>query len=245
MIISHTYKFIFIKNRKVGSTSVEQALQPICGLNDVLTPDHLHNSEHDVLMPMARNYEGRFFPLREILQSRRPIDAARVLRDATLRPRFYNHIRASSVKARVSPEIWNTYYKFCFERNPWDKMVSFYYWFGRSKKLPEFNQFVQNHKQYGSLDQVIPSDWGRYTLHNQIIIDEVFDFADLAGGLQTALSNAGVPTGIISQIKLGNEKSNLRKKVSHDFESETNRIIGDAFAFEIAAFPFCSPHVEG
>ena len=98
MIISHKHRFIFIKNRKVGSTSVEQALQPICGPDDVLTPDHLHDTEEDVLLPLARNYQGRFNPAREISQCRRPIDAARVLRDAAKRPRFYNHMRASSVK---------------------------------------------------------------------------------------------------------------------------------------------------
>lgn len=239
MIISHEHRFIFIKNRKVGSTSVEQALQAICGPDDVLTPDHLHDTEEDVLKPLARNYQGRFNPARELAQCRRPFDAARVLRDAVQRPRFYNHMRASSVKARVPGKVWLGYYTFCFERNPWDKSVSFYYWFGRSKNLPEFNSFIQNHRQYGTADQALPSDWVRYTLDDRIIVDDVFDYADLEGGLKTALSRAGVRPEVIARVTLGREKSTLRRREPTVFAPETDTIIRHAFAREIATFPFC------
>jgi hypothetical protein len=38
MILSHRWRFIFIKGRKVAGTSVEMALSTICGTNDVVTP---------------------------------------------------------------------------------------------------------------------------------------------------------------------------------------------------------------
>ena len=38
MIISHDYKFIFLKNRKTAGTSIEIALSKFCGPNDVITP---------------------------------------------------------------------------------------------------------------------------------------------------------------------------------------------------------------
>jgi hypothetical protein len=38
MILSHKWRFIFIKGLKVGGTSVEMALSPACGPDDVVTP---------------------------------------------------------------------------------------------------------------------------------------------------------------------------------------------------------------
>jgi hypothetical protein len=241
MIISHRYKFIFIKNRKVGSTSTERALHAICGPEDVLTPDHLHSGEEDVLAPLARNYGGRFNPLRELTASRRPLEAARVLRDAALRPRFYNHMRASSVRARIPRGMWDSYYKFCFERNPWDKVISYYYWVGRSRQLPDFDTFLREGRgQWRTADQTLPSDWTRYTLHDRVIVDDVFDYADLAGGVDTALARAGVPEEVRRQVQLSREKGSLRKRTPPAFSQEADAVIRRAFAREIETFDFCS-----
>jgi len=31
---------------------------------------------------------------------------------------------AFEIKNRVPAEVWNSYFKFCVERNPWDKVLS-------------------------------------------------------------------------------------------------------------------------
>ena len=36
---------------------------------------------------------------------------------------YYNHIDAFSIRESIGPDIWDKYYKFCIERNPWDKTL--------------------------------------------------------------------------------------------------------------------------
>lgn len=243
MIISHKHKFIFIKNRKVAGTSVEKALATICCPEDVLTLDHLHTSEHDALADTARNYDGRFNPIPEILSDLRPMSVARAVRDWKDRPVYYNHMRANAVRGRIGRDVWDSYYKFCFERNPWDKTVSFYFWYNRSRSAKvSFDAFVtQKQGLLTTTDQILPTDWDRYTAGNQVIVDDVYRFEDLKGGLETALDKAGVAGSVIDGLALPKLKSNLRKPVEIGDPAACDSRIGDVFGREIALMGYERP----
>lgn len=243
MIISHRHKFIFIKTRKTAGTSVEKALSEICGPEDVLTPDHLHSGEHDELMPDARNWEGRFNPLREIGSARSALDVARIARDFAKRPKFYNHMRASSVRARISPRQWNSYFKFCFDRNPWQKMVSFYFWNyrGRQDDAPEFRDYILDSSGH-TVDQHYATDWDRYAVGDRIIVDRVCRFEDLERELRSALKQAGVPDQEVEAIALPRLKSELRPPSDPvHYDAETAAKVAEIFRREIGAFGHAIP----
>lgn len=241
MIISHKHKFIFIKTRKTAGTSIEKALLSICGPDDVITLDHLHQGEEDVFKDDARNYTGKWIPLRELMASRTLLDTMRIGRDWIQRPKFYNHITACSVKNRIDSNIWSSYYKFCFERNPWDKCISFYYWQGRAGRddLGSFKNYLLNSKGRGTLDQSLPKDWRRYTYNNKLIVDDVYDFSDLSGGLCDALKKSKF-SGDVSELVLPKLKGNLRKK-DFIYDNEMDQFIQDSFSEEINLFSYTCP----
>ena len=60
MIISHKYKFIFIKTLKTAGTSLEVYLSSICGEKDIFTPIFPKIKEHQ-----SRNFRPFFNPFRE------------------------------------------------------------------------------------------------------------------------------------------------------------------------------------
>ncbi len=120
MIISHKYKFIFIKTRKTAGTSIEVFLAKQCGMEDVVTPIYPPVSGHT-----PRNFKGYFNPIGELIETNFKTFKG-TLYDWKNKRKFFNHMPAYVVKNRVSPDIWQNYFKFCVERNPWDKTVSHY-----------------------------------------------------------------------------------------------------------------------
>ena len=80
---------------------------------------------------------------------------------------------------------WEQYFTWCVERNPWDKMVSWWWWH-QSRNLERvrdksFKQWVMG-PQPSQLD-----DWCRYadTLTNEVQVDRVVRFEDLPSALST------------------------------------------------------------
>ncbi|MEM8729295.1 MAG: sulfotransferase family 2 domain-containing protein [Pseudomonadota bacterium] len=245
MIVSHKHKFIFVKNRKVGGTSMEVALAKICGPDDILSsdvPERGRVGRNDVLAAHARNYEGGFNVFGEMKLDMRPGSVARVLRDRLQRHRYYSHMRAASIKARIGAQVWDSYYTFCFERNPWDKMISFYYWYNRLNQDPvDINTFICGKMAGRTVDQKYPTDWDRYTLQDRIITDDVFDFSDLSGNLATALGRAGVAPEIIASLELPRAKTHTRAKEPEKLTKASDAVVRKVFANEIRQFGYTPP----
>lgn len=140
MIISHKHKFIFIKNQKTAGTSHEIALSKICGPDDIITPISPEDEE-------IRKSSG-FREAQNYLQGGNTNLYTVKSHEGIAIMNFYNHIPAVAVKAGlINEHIWNDYYKFSFERNPFDKVISWYYFEYRDQdSLPPIKEFISSLK---------------------------------------------------------------------------------------------------
>ncbi|PYJ25070.1 MAG: hypothetical protein DME91_05810 [Verrucomicrobia bacterium] len=223
MILSHKYKFIFIKTAKTAGTSIEVFLSRHCGPEDILTPITPAIEGHQ-----PRNYEGFINPIPELLE--RPGKFFSALRDSIIsREKFYRHMPASEVRKRVPAEVWNSYFKFCVERNPWDKVLSHYHMHAAREDGPL------------SLDEYLargrfPINYFRYTDRTgiKVIVDRIVRYENLMAELGEVFSQLNIPFDGTLGVAAKSEYRTDRGPYRQVFNDEQRRIVEKAFAKEIA-----------
>lgn len=170
MIISHEHQFIFIKTEKTAGTSVEIALSGICGPRDIITPinpvDEMYRKELGYPGP-----QNHILSLKQYKQLSK-FDLALALYKRK-RIAFYNHIPAREIKNLVSEDVWNNYYKFTIERNPYDKAISMYYWVSTQEKFDSLSDFLLQGKAAAC------RGFELYTIGGIPAVDKIYQFEDM------------------------------------------------------------------
>ncbi|HEX4697662.1 MAG TPA: hypothetical protein VH254_08315 [Candidatus Udaeobacter sp.] len=223
MILSHEHKFIFIKTAKTAGTSIEVFLSSQCGPHDIVTPITPPVEGHH-----PRNYEGFINPIPEILDRPGKIFSA-LRRSFISRQKFYNHMPAGEVKQRIPADAWNGYFKFCVERNPWDKVLSHYHMHaareGGSLSLDEYLARGR-----------LPVNCFRYTDRSgrKIIVDRIIRYENLLSELNEVFAQLNIPFDGTLGVMAKSEHRTDRRPYQEVFTDEQRKIIEKAFAEEIA-----------
>ena len=231
MIISHSHRFIFIKSFKTAGTSVEAALSNYCSGNDIVTPlnDYRHNrDENGEFIHKAMNAE-------EFIQLNLP---------------NLQHADALTIKGKVSPEVWDNYFKFSITRNPWDMAVSNFFWERRRdpalkpKKrffhylgLP-FNELLQLRKLFS--EDVKRAKWPNndsfYIIDGQCCVDFVIRYERLYEDFNEVCKKAGLPHITLPRLKAGIRQK--RYHYSNFYDDESKSIISEHFKNDIRLFGY-------
>jgi len=228
MIISHKYKYIFIRTKKTAGTSLEIALSKFCGPKDVITTIHPADEEkrQQLRYPGPQNYKANRSVVCKILERLKLVRRIQV-RD------FKEHRTAKQIRSNVSPEVWNSYFKFCIERNPYDKAISRYFWkTKKSDPRPPITQFLAE-----STPETL-SNWQIYSIDNEIAVDLIIRYETLNHDIAQLVEKLKLP----GKLYLPKAKVDTRKDRRHYSQvlSEADRVrIEEVCANEISELGYC------
>lgn len=168
MIISHKHKFIFLHCRKTAGSSVKAYLNKHLGYNDLqigawketLKNGGMFNIRFfkDIISPGSllniEVYKSIYFGIKggktieNILSNiQKKIYSAHFS--------YPDHATAREVKSFLEKE-WNSYFKFCFVRNPFEKVVSDYIYTTRNGRGDvSFHNFVKMIKKRNEKKSIV------------------------------------------------------------------------------------------
>lgn len=221
MLVSYKYKFIFFKTIKTASSSLFSFFTPYC-------------------IPDATNFDYNELDNKYIGFYKTGIVGDPECKNST-QLRHVTCSRAKKIVNKIDEKIWKKYYKFCVVRNPWDLVVSKYYWKVRKeeRKNVTFEYFV------GILDDGINKMRTRqdlYKMHgkkNNYVCDFHIKYEKLNNGIKKVCKNCNIKDYDLKN--LGQLKSDIRDKsihYSHHYNNKTKDIVAKLYSDDIKRFGY-------
>ncbi len=249
-IISHKHRFVFLKPRKTAGTSLEAALAQFCGPDDVIASardEAEFGVERQNRNPerIGLKHHKRF--CQELLRTRlldRPPEqpSLQEIRRRAYAYKIEEHIDAPQLRLWVGDELWNSYTKIAFARNPWDRLVSFYYWRTRNlKPRPPFKEFAKaalvgdkrTQKRLKARSFYIKS---YFVIDGRPCIDFLGRFEDLEQDAKHVFDQLGLPWANALPRAKGTFRSH---RDYHDFyDDELIELTNEMFRWEIEFFGY-------
>ncbi|MEO1657131.1 MAG: sulfotransferase family 2 domain-containing protein [Pseudomonadota bacterium] len=213
MIVSHAHKFIFLRTEKTAGSSLMKALREMA-------------TDQDLVADMSRPPWAKFSPIHHGALKRKIPDL------------FGLHVHATAAQARrvLGPEVFDSYFKFAVERNPWDRQLSLYMhrcW--KTGRTPNFDRDIQS-IIYRSTEHVRLNNFNVYAIDGQVVADRMLRYESFDTDLEALWSDLG-----IEAPELGREREYNKEPRPHysTFYTPASRdLIGGWYAKEIEALGY-------
>jgi len=212
VLVSHRYKFIYLKNYKVAGTSVESFFGQFC-----VDPSEPYSFEEKT---------------DEKVSSYGIIGTRMVARK-----KWFNHKHAKEIKKDIGEEIFSSYLKFCVVRNPYDLMVSSYFWDlhlnDQTTSAYDFKTYCSQYHPYYNRSNV-----SRILLDGTPVCDVYLRYEKLKEDIASICKKLEITQYNIDDLP--NHKSGIRpiKPYQEYYDEETKEIVSNLFKTEIEMFGY-------
>jgi hypothetical protein len=239
MLISHKNQFIYTKTSRTAGTSVESYFEKFCMPEDKW--EFSHAREEYVSKEGIIGYRGY---------------------DARGK-KWFNHMSALEIRNNIGNSIWNNYFKFCVIRNPFDKLISAFFFVEEQKrnrsvvenlksrlaKVMGKSQPIDCIKGENSIERFRSwirrggsmIDRDKYLITGEICVDYFIRYEDLENGIKHVCNLLNIP---FEPERIPRLKSALRDRkipLSDFYDEEIIQIVSRIYEFEIDEFGYSMP----
>ena len=219
MLVSHRKRFIYTKTIKTAGTSVESYFEKYC------LPagqwQFSHAREASVGPDGIIGYRGR----------------------GSNNTTWYNHMPARQIREQLGDELWESYFKFCVVRNPFDKLLSHFYYILRKEmidpRLLQADEVASFRNWLKSGGQIIDRD--KYLIDGRVCLDYFIRYENLPEGIREVCEKLQIPfePDQVPRLKTGMRNQHIPLKDYYDHQCV--QIVRDLYAFELDYFAYDFP----
>ena len=239
MLISHKNQFIYTKTEKTAGTSIESYFEKFCMPEDEW--EFSHARDEYVSTEGIIGYRGN---------------------DARGK-KWVNHMSALEIRNKIGNSIWNSYFKFCVIRNPFDKLISGFFFVEEQKRQRSFAQNLKSRakKVIGKSEPIdcikgensiarfrswlsnggSIIDRDKYLINREICVDYFIRYEDLGNGIKHVCDLLNIP---FEPERIPSLKSGLRNRkipLREFYDDQTIQIVIGLYEFEIEKFGYSMP----
>lgn len=150
------------------------------------------------------------------------------------------HVRALHLKKFINNNIWDSYFKFGFVRNPWALLLSLYSWMIKYRKKQykyhNFTHYIQRFSRSYSPERTKLLYGGQYAYyHNKkgkCLVNKIYRFENY----RKAVSQISKRLGF--KIKVPHVFKTMHTHYRNHYTENTRKIVGEIFARDIETFKY-------
>jgi hypothetical protein len=214
MLVSHGKKFIYTKTAKTAGTSVESYFEPFCMAPGAWQFEHAREetvSAEGIIGYRGADTQGR---------------------------RWFNHMSCEMIRQQLGAARWEQYFKFAVIRNPFDKLLSGYFFAQRpagtdAELIAGFRRWVQ---AGGAI-----IDRHTYTIAGQVCLDYFIRYEELDAGIAEVCRRLNLP---FDAQRIPRLKADFRERhipLQDFYDKDTCAIAATTYAFELEYFHYQRP----
>lgn len=244
VLVSHIYKFIYLKNYRTASSSIESFFGQYC-IDPVLRSSYIFKDKCDTSITPYGIISARCIGFGDDykllttksddntlhnIKLKQYLDSKNDEHAMPFEQIWYNFKSAQYIKDDLGDNIFNEYFKFCVIRNPYDIIVSSYYWDKYVQNIEtDFKTYCTNYCMRISNDHVRDNN-SRIFIDHIPICQYYIRYENLLEDVKTVLNKLGITDYDINKFpehKMGFRPQNTH--YSRFYDEELKQLVYNTF----------------